>query len=494
MMAPAAAPAQRQLSLARSLAAVRDRRSVVVVGDRGSGKWSFVRRVLAAIDPDQPLLTVHGGSGRGDALDDVVQALPEDARPTGHDETEVIAALTAAGGTPLIVLRDAERADRDTRRLLGRLAARGAIVLLSTVDEEAVDDGDPFRPLLDHPEAIRIDLHPLAAREADQVIDHVVRRHAIPGFGPAEHAWVRAMAGGVHDLAERVTLDLAELLANGTPVSGLTGSTPSRPTLRLASDLLATVPGPARFDLSVVAHLGGATVSRAADRVPPTSLGMLLQRGLVRVHEGSLRVPAPLRHALLWQPESPRLEAELDRAVGDVVRDVAHGWQVTSDEVLFAARRLGHRRLDIDPALAQPLLIIGASILARSGEARAAAAMAWTAHDWTSRTMTSPVPTLVDALVRTGEWQQAALAEALAPESFHAAPPSLQELLLQAATAPCTVEACAHDHIARSLKRLELPAADTAHRVVEVHLDVRGRRYEEALAAEVAEASESADL
>ncbi|WP_188669109.1 helix-turn-helix transcriptional regulator [Tersicoccus solisilvae] len=168
----------RDSQIAAALAVLRGStaRSVLIVGEAGSGKTALLGQLLHDLGPGAEVLTVRGSaaiSGSDYAsLGLLLSELPESSVGHPFAVADGLARLLAerAHGRPVVVgVDNAEAVDPRSAIVLGELCARGAVrLVLCTSDADQLHPG--FEHLVYSDGVLRIELPPLSLPDAALVL------------------------------------------------------------------------------------------------------------------------------------------------------------------------------------------------------------------------------------------------------------------------------------------------------------------------------------
>ncbi len=310
-----------------------------IEGAIGTGKTTFVRRLVTATEPGSTVLWAHADELATEAslallaqLVDVDAATPFAA---GMRLVEHIGTLPAQGAV-VVVVEDVQWADPASMVALLAVAKRlqhDRVAMIITSRPAARHDGwDRF--LLDTDRCTRIELDGLTAEEVGELAHH----HGVE-LDVVQAQRLRDHTGG-HPLY------VAALLRELTPEQLRTPAGDLPAPRSLAAVILATLaalPPDARELAAALAVLGTPTALVASGQVagvddPTAALEPLLESGLARWTPGDVGTPVELSHPLLrnaiYDDLPPRRRRDLHLAAAGVTR-----WGVSWAHRVAAADR-----------------------------------------------------------------------------------------------------------------------------------------------------------
>lgn len=315
---------------ARMRDAIDAGRSVLVVGEAGTGKTALVDAVLARSPGRQGprIVTVHAGSTDQRDLREALAPLIGTPPPAGAGE--LIRAIRRATGGDALVLRieDAHLLDEPSRRWVGWWVREGDVTVVATLRRSAATQW-PWAELWRNRTLERIDIGVLAHHHVQEYLERVLGGAVSDAVG--WRLWL-ATAG----VPERVASVAEQELAHGRlrRVDGVwhwRGE--ARPDARLQELVdrdLDSLQVDARATLETLAVIGPVPVALLSDLGPARAIEVLRYRGLVTVTspedlptavEATAGVTYPLYAEAIRAGMSParsvRLFGDLKHLLGD---------------------------------------------------------------------------------------------------------------------------------------------------------------------------------
>ncbi|MFJ9843302.1 LuxR C-terminal-related transcriptional regulator [Kitasatospora sp. NPDC101155] len=204
---------RRLRQLVASVSAGR-RGLVLVEGEAGMGRTTFVRRLLSLPESRRSAVLVLRVSAGGT----VIEREPDRSAPApgpGHcimATAEELGELLAARRTGLLVVEDVHRADAPQRRALQRLLEHppaGLCTVLTHRPEELPEPGLALGSAVDYPAdltVVRIRLEPLDESEVRRLAEQTLGQDCPPQLATRLHHW----SGGVPQVVADLLADLAQ--------------------------------------------------------------------------------------------------------------------------------------------------------------------------------------------------------------------------------------------------------------------------------------------
>lgn len=264
------------------VAALRERRSTIVIGDAGTGKTALVNQALAflrAEDPQIRVLTVHAHSADqanlAEALDPLMREFPQ------FSPDDVLAAVRAAShGTQLVLrIEDAHLLDDVSRRQVGWLVREGKVSVVVTL-RRAAGSQWPWLDLWRNACADRVDVEVFGQAEVQEYLESILAGAVSVAVG--WRLW--KATGGVPERVVAVVRDelVRERLRLVDGVWHWIGmAEPDQQLMAVVKHDLAALAPPARATLELMAVLGPVPYGLLFDLAPPAALETLQHQGLV---------------------------------------------------------------------------------------------------------------------------------------------------------------------------------------------------------------------
>lgn len=288
----------RDDELALIVAALREGRSALVVGEAGTGKTALVNEALTVLRSETTgtrVVTVHANSADQVNLSQALRPLLRQLPPDGDGDLSA-ALRTAAQGQQLILrIEDAHLLDDPSRSQVGWLAREGEFTVVATL-RRAAGSQWPWLDLWKNACVERIDVEVFGQAEVQDYLET-----NLDGAVSVAVGWrLWKATGGVPERVVTVVHDerLRDRLRQIDGVWHWIGmAEPDRRLLAVVEHDLAALTAQARSTLELVAVLGPAPYGLVYDLAPEGALKVLQHRGLVTTslatagnHRGELMV------------------------------------------------------------------------------------------------------------------------------------------------------------------------------------------------------------